>query len=188
MQLQELMVDAGLEARLDEVANVRGRLNGSKPRKPALLTGSHYDTVKDGGRYDGMLGIIVPIAAVKTLLIQVQLQPSLTNTCLLHVSVFLGVPLPPPPPPGGGRAGGHAGGTPQHMATKLRSFSPLQEKSKPEDSESSSQSDSLTRALPLSHTSLGRPMGNATLEEDPNLCSRGFQRVHSKFRTDGLEL
>ena len=71
MQIQQIMEEAGLEADIDRVANVRGRVKGRRPDAPVLLSGSHYDTVKDGGRFDGMLGIIVPIAAVKALLVQV---------------------------------------------------------------------------------------------------------------------
>lgn len=60
-----------MDAYIDKVANVRGRVRGRDIDAPVLLAGSHYDTVKDAGRFDGMLGILVPIAAVKALLIQV---------------------------------------------------------------------------------------------------------------------
>jgi N-carbamoyl-L-amino-acid hydrolase len=40
-----------------------GRYHGSDRRAPRLLTGSHYDTVRNGGKYDGRLGILVPLAA-----------------------------------------------------------------------------------------------------------------------------
>ena len=65
------MQDAGLEVQIDRMANVRGKVQSANPNKPALLTGSHYDTVKDAGKYDGMLGIIVPIASIKTLILDV---------------------------------------------------------------------------------------------------------------------
>ena len=42
------------------------------PTAPAIFIGSHYDTVVDGGKYDGALGIVVGIAAVKALLIEVR--------------------------------------------------------------------------------------------------------------------
>lgn len=71
MQVHEIMADAGLNVHIDKVANVRGKLDGRNPSAPILLSGSHYDTVKDAGKFDGMLGIIAPIAALKTLLIQV---------------------------------------------------------------------------------------------------------------------
>ena len=41
-----------------------GSDKGSPHKRPRLLTGSHYDTVRDGGKYDGRLGILVPLACV----------------------------------------------------------------------------------------------------------------------------
>ncbi|MCD6034244.1 MAG: allantoate amidohydrolase, partial [Thermomicrobiales bacterium] len=58
------MRDAGLEVRIDAVGNVRGRSQGSAPTAPALLLGSHLDSVRDAGRYDGPLGILVALEAV----------------------------------------------------------------------------------------------------------------------------
>jgi allantoate deiminase len=61
------MVEAGMSVRLDPVANVVGRYEGLRPGGPALLLGSHLDTVRDAGRYDGMLGVVSAIAVVKWL-------------------------------------------------------------------------------------------------------------------------
>ena len=61
-----------METQIDAVANVRGRIEGKQKGKPILLTGSHYDTVKDAGHFDGMLGILVPIAAIKALIVEVR--------------------------------------------------------------------------------------------------------------------
>ena len=67
-QLQDWMKACGFdEVRLDAVGNVVGRYHGTAPEAPYLLTGSHYDTVRDGGKYDGRLGILVPMACVKAL-------------------------------------------------------------------------------------------------------------------------
>ncbi len=67
-QLQSWMHDCGFdEVRLDAVGNVVGVYHGATPSSPRLLTGSHYDTVRNGGRYDGRLGILVPMACVQTL-------------------------------------------------------------------------------------------------------------------------
>lgn len=52
---------------IDAVGNVVGRYHGSTANAPALLTGSHYDTVRNGGKYDGRLGIFVPMACVQRL-------------------------------------------------------------------------------------------------------------------------
>ena len=61
------MQDAGMQAWVDDSGNTVGRYEGEQPGLPALLFGSHQDTVRNGGRYDGMLGIITPIACVKSL-------------------------------------------------------------------------------------------------------------------------
>jgi beta-ureidopropionase / N-carbamoyl-L-amino-acid hydrolase len=55
------------EVSLDAVGNVVGVYHGSQPGAPRLLTGSHYDTVRNGGKYDGRLGIFVPMACVAAL-------------------------------------------------------------------------------------------------------------------------
>ena len=94
------MAAAGLHSWIDPVGNVHGRTQGSPATAPALLVGSHYDTVIDGGKYDGALGIISGICAVKALLVQVrgaQLQLGspgldwLTSSCLTGSA--LNVPL-----------------------------------------------------------------------------------------------
>ena len=67
-RLQAWMRDAGFdEVAIDAVGNVVGVYHGSDPAAPRLLTGSHYDTVRNGGRYDGRLGILVPMAIVRGL-------------------------------------------------------------------------------------------------------------------------
>ena len=55
------------EAEIDAVGNVVGVYHGSSPDARRLLTGSHYDTVRNGGKYDGRLGIFVPMACVREL-------------------------------------------------------------------------------------------------------------------------
>jgi hydantoinase/carbamoylase family amidase len=65
--LVQWMQDAGLETRIDAVGDLRGRLDGSVPGAPALLLGSHFDSVRDAGRYDGLLGILVAIEAIERL-------------------------------------------------------------------------------------------------------------------------
>ena len=59
------------DVQIDAVGNVVGVYNGSDDRDgkqaPRLLTGSHYDTVRNGGKYDGRLGIFVPMAVVRAL-------------------------------------------------------------------------------------------------------------------------
>jgi OHCU decarboxylase len=64
-QLVEWMREAGMDAHIDAVGNVVGRYESSDPTAKTLITGSHYDTVRDGGKYDGRLGILLPIAVVR---------------------------------------------------------------------------------------------------------------------------
>jgi len=67
-RLLQWMRDDGLdETGIDAVGNVVGVYRGSVPGAKRLLTGSHYDTVRDAGRYDGRLGIFVPLACVREL-------------------------------------------------------------------------------------------------------------------------
>jgi N-carbamoyl-L-amino-acid hydrolase len=67
-QIQRQMLALGFdEAHIDAVGNVVGRYHGNSPGAPSLLTGSHYDTVRNGGQYDGRLGIFVPMACVQQL-------------------------------------------------------------------------------------------------------------------------
>ena len=68
VQLQQQMLDCGFdEVHIDAVGNVVGRYWGAAPDAKALLTGSHFDTVRNGGKYDGRLGIYVPMACVQLL-------------------------------------------------------------------------------------------------------------------------
>ncbi len=62
------MRDCGFDSvHIDAVGNVVGRYEGATPDAKTLLTGSHYDTVRNGGKYDGRLGIFVPMACVREL-------------------------------------------------------------------------------------------------------------------------
>ena len=61
------MREAGMQARLDAVGNVVGRYEGERPGLACLMLGSHLDTVRDAGRYDGMLGVISAIECVHSL-------------------------------------------------------------------------------------------------------------------------
>ncbi len=66
-QLRDWMIEAGMEAHIDAVGNVVGRYAAAQPDAKTLLTGSHYDTVRNGGKYDGRLGILLPVALVRHL-------------------------------------------------------------------------------------------------------------------------
>ncbi len=69
-RISQTMRDAGFdEVHIDAVGNVVGRYQAQPgvANPKTLLTGSHYDTVRNGGKYDGRLGIFVPIACVREL-------------------------------------------------------------------------------------------------------------------------
>jgi allantoate deiminase len=66
-QLAGWMSAAGLEVREDAVGNLFGRLRGTIDDTRTILTGSHIDTVKLGGRFDGALGILSALIALQTL-------------------------------------------------------------------------------------------------------------------------
>ena len=65
-RISHWMHDCGFdEVETDAVGNVVGRYWGEDRDLPALMAGSHYDTVRNGGKYDGRLGIFVPMACVQ---------------------------------------------------------------------------------------------------------------------------
>src|SRR5579863_2403657 len=61
------MGEAGMHAHLDAIGNVCGRYEGERAGLPCLMLGSHYDTVRDAGKWDGPLGLIAAIACVADL-------------------------------------------------------------------------------------------------------------------------
>jgi allantoate deiminase len=61
------MREAGMRASLDAMGNAVGRYEGERAGLPCLMLGSHLDTVRDAGRYDGMLGVISAIECVDAL-------------------------------------------------------------------------------------------------------------------------
>ena len=66
-QIAEWMRAAGMSVRIDAVGSVIGRYAAAPPGARTLLMGSHFDSVRNGGKYDGVLGILVPIACVAEL-------------------------------------------------------------------------------------------------------------------------
>ena len=56
-----------MQAKLDAIGNAAGRYEGNRPGLPCLMLGSHLDTVRDAGKYDGMLGVISAIECVSFL-------------------------------------------------------------------------------------------------------------------------
>jgi len=66
-RVERWLKDAGLETRRDAVGNLWGRAEGTEKGK-SVVTGSHIDTVRRGGRLDGALGIVAGLTAVEALL------------------------------------------------------------------------------------------------------------------------
>ncbi len=61
------MREAGMTARLDALGNCVGRYEAVTPGQPCLMLGSHLDTVRDAGKYDGMLGVVAAIECIANL-------------------------------------------------------------------------------------------------------------------------
>jgi len=65
--LKEIMADAGMEVREDAAGNVFGVLPGEDPTLPCIMMGSHYDSVINGGDYDGIAGVVCAIEIARIL-------------------------------------------------------------------------------------------------------------------------
>jgi allantoate deiminase len=66
-QVAAWMTEAGMSVRTDPLLSLFGRYEGRSPRAPAIMIGSHLDTVVDAGRYDGGLGVMAAISLVEAL-------------------------------------------------------------------------------------------------------------------------
>ena len=65
--LRAEMEALGLAVRVDAIGNLRGLYAGAEPDAPVLLMGSHLDTVPDAGAYDGVLGVALALAILRSL-------------------------------------------------------------------------------------------------------------------------
>lgn len=65
-QLVQWMREAGLEVRIDGIGNITGLRSGSADGRP-VMTGSHIDTVGNGGRYDGIYGVLAGLEVLQSL-------------------------------------------------------------------------------------------------------------------------
>ncbi len=65
--LKELMAEAGLEVEEDVAGNVFGTLKGTDPTLPCVMMGSHFDSVINGGDFDGIAGVIAAIEVARQL-------------------------------------------------------------------------------------------------------------------------
>lgn len=80
-----LMRQAGLSIRIDAIGNIFGRFEGSDRRAPAVLAGSHLDTVVHGGKYDGPVGVVGALEAIRTIR-----ENRVPVHCSLEVVCFVG--------------------------------------------------------------------------------------------------
>ena len=81
--LVHLMNQAGLDVRVDAAGNIFGRLAAGR-EGPAVLAGSHLDSVVQGGRYDGPVGVIGALEAVRTIKESGMLLPApLESVCFV---------------------------------------------------------------------------------------------------------
>ena len=80
---KEYFEQLGMVVREDQAGNIWARLAGKNPDRPALLLGSHIDTVPQGGGYDGTLGVMAAITAV-----EMMIENGIQNTTPLEIVVF----------------------------------------------------------------------------------------------------
>ena len=77
------MEEAGLAVSVDEAGNLIGRREGTDPNAPAVMTGSHIDTVYGGGMFDGRLGVIAGIEVA-----QAMREQNVKNRCPIEVCAY----------------------------------------------------------------------------------------------------
>jgi len=65
LYIKRRMKDLGLEIREDAIGNIFGKLKGSEPQLPPIWTGSHIDTVLNAGQFDGMVGVVGALEAIR---------------------------------------------------------------------------------------------------------------------------
>ena len=61
------MKTIGLEVREDAVGNIFGRIEGKNADAPVIMTGSHFDTVRTGGRFDGLAGVVSALEVARVM-------------------------------------------------------------------------------------------------------------------------
>ena len=77
------MMDAGLNVSIDRVGNIFGTLRGSDPKLPAIMCGSHLDSVSNGGMFDGVAGVVCSLEALRRICEQQILPKRTLILCIL---------------------------------------------------------------------------------------------------------
>lgn len=75
--IEAMMIEAGLTVRVDAAGNMIGRLDGHDPALGVIAMGSHSDTVPNGGRFDGVAGVVAAIEAARAIAARGGLRHSL---------------------------------------------------------------------------------------------------------------
>jgi ureidoglycolate amidohydrolase len=83
--VNKLFEDAGLQVRTDAIGNTFARWVGSAPELPAVGTGSHIDAIPNAGKYDGVIGVLGALEAIRALQ-RWKLQPRRSIEILLFTS------------------------------------------------------------------------------------------------------
>src|SRR5580658_8574249 len=65
--VKDLCLQSGLAVREDAVGNIFARWEGTRPDAPAIATGSHIDAIPNAGKYDGVVGVLGAIEAIRAL-------------------------------------------------------------------------------------------------------------------------
>jgi hypothetical protein len=75
-----MMIEAGCDSvQMDALGNIVGRYEGTGPGRPAVLIGSHLDSVRDAGKFDGPLGVVAGIGVESACPSRSKCSPSVTK-------------------------------------------------------------------------------------------------------------
>jgi len=83
-ELIEMMKELGMKVCMDEIGNIVGRKEGKRPELPAVCIGSHMDSVRNGGIYDGPGGVVAGLEAVRLIM-----ENNIEHDHSLHVMSFV---------------------------------------------------------------------------------------------------
>lgn len=83
--VKDLCIEAGLQVREDSVGNTFARWTGSEPGLPAIATGSHIDAIPNAGRFDGTVGVLGGLEAIRALQ-RTRFQPRRSIELLIFTS------------------------------------------------------------------------------------------------------
>ncbi|MBA3485554.1 MAG: hypothetical protein H0T51_27485 [Pirellulales bacterium] len=97
--LTGLFREAGLDVRTDAVGNIFARWQGTDPSLPPVATGSHTDAIPYSGKYDGTVGVLGALEAIRTLQRAQRAGSSARLSSTLRLRPEGSSPQAPPPAP-----------------------------------------------------------------------------------------